>query len=392
MGKVVRILCGRVLPAIIITLAIILGWFMQQEQPMGSFFATAIPLMQGHLPPTIVGHGKMVGTPEVPADLKPQARPANEVLLPLPTIDSATMTNDAVSNNFTIPQVGLGMCCRYSAYDDVLVRRTVLWFLLQGGRHIDGAHLYLNHRAIGLGIADAMARGVPRKEIFVTTKIFPSHYGYDSTMATVPTYLEELGLEYIDLVLMHYPVSFPLQSNDCSKRGISKKECRAETWTALSELSNKGMIRNVGVSNFVIHHLEEFKAMPNVAPISVNQFQYNPWAPDFIQETYDYCQKHGIQVTAYASLGGSLQHAEATTVQTLNDIATAHGKSLAQIMLRWAIQSNCVVIPGTGNPKHMVENLQAYSFKLTHAEMEAIHQLRHDANAKKFFYMAPPKD
>jgi diketogulonate reductase-like aldo/keto reductase len=152
------------------------------------------------------------------------------------------------------------------------------------------------------------------------------------------------------------------------------------------------MIRNVGVSNFAAHHLKQLQAMPNVAPISVNQFQYNPWAPEFIQETYQYCQEQGIQVTAYASLGGSLQHAETQTVQTLNDIAAAHSKSLAQIMLRWAIQSNCVVIPGTGNPKHMVENLEIYSFELTTTEMEAIHALRHDEHAKKFFYLEPPKD
>lgn len=289
-----------------------------------------------------------------------------------------------------MPQVGIGMCCRYSAYDDVLVRRTVLWYLLLGGRHIDGAHLYLNHKAIGLGIADAMARGVPREEIFVTTKIFPYYYGYENTLKTVPTYLEELGLEYIDLVLIHMPGIFPLMTNDCKKQKLSNEECRKQTWKALSELKNKGIMRNIGVSNFAVHHLKGIENL-NLEPIAVNQFQYNPWAPEFAVETYEYCQKHNITVTAYGSLGGSFQHAEAQTVSTLENISAKHGKSVAQVMLRWALQINAVVIPGTGNPKHMRENLNVYSFELSAEEMSAITALRSDEGAKKFFFMAPPE-
>ena len=144
----------------------------------------------------------------------------------------------------------------------------------------------------------------------------------------------------------------------------------------------------MGVSNFAVKHLEEIEAL-NLAPIAVNQFQYNPWAPDHIVETFEYCQEHNIAVTAYSSLAGTFQYSAAETVETLHDLAAKHNKSVAQIMLRWALQINAAVIPGTGNPKHMRENLDVYSFSLSKDDMSAIDRLRTDESAKKFFYMPP---
>jgi diketogulonate reductase-like aldo/keto reductase len=263
-----------------------------------------------------------------------------------------------------------------------------LWYLLLGGRLIDGAHLYLNHKAIGDGIREATSRGIPREEIFVTTKIFPSHFGYNTTKTLVPTFLNELGLEDIDLVLMHFPKTLPYMATECSKLGLSQQECRAETWKGLSELRQEGILRNVGVSNFGVKHLQEIESL-KLAPIAVHQFQYNPWAPSHAVETFEYCQKHGIAVTAYASLAGAFQYSKAETVETLNELAARHNKSIAQIMLRWALQMHAAVIPGTGNPKHMQENLQVYSFQLSQEDMNAIEGLRTDESAKKFFYMSP---
>lgn len=256
---VLSIVCGRILPALIIVVAIVIGWFASHDLPLGVFFATVIPISQGKLPPPLFGHGLMKGTPPVPDDMRPAPRPEKELFLNLPSGDR-------------MPQNGIGMCCRYSAYDDELVYRTILWYLLQGGRHIDGAHLYLNHAAIGRGIREAIRRGVDRSEIFVTTKIFPYHFGYEATKKIVPTYLEELGLEYIDLLLMHFPAPFPvIVSNDCTKRGISPGDCRKETFKALSELSKSGILRNVGVSNFAVKHLEELNEMEGAVPIANNQ-------------------------------------------------------------------------------------------------------------------------
>merc|ERR1719443_1391981 len=105
-----------------------------------------------------------------------------------------------------MPANGLGMCCRPTAYDPVSVHRTVLWYLLQGGRHIDTASVYMNHEAVGQGIKDAMARGVPRKEIFLVTKVFPDHFGYQESIQRTEEMVKELGADYIDLVLIHAPI------------------------------------------------------------------------------------------------------------------------------------------------------------------------------------------
>jgi len=270
-----------------------------------------------------------------------------------------------------MPQTGIGMCCRPTAYDDVLVYRTVLWYLLLGGRHIDGAHIYLNHKAIGKGIAEAIRRGVKREDIFVTTKIAPTHFGYDSTSSLVPRYLEELGLEYIDLILIHMP-SFPsIFSSPCIKEGKNATVCRQETWTALSEARSGGLVHNVGVSNFDVSHLQDLKGIG--APIANNQIEFNPFVPESVRETVEYCTKQNITITAHSPMGGLMNQGKAFVDETMAKISENNdNRSISQIMLRWAIQRGCAVIPGTGNPKHMKENLGIYSFKLSNEDMAAI--------------------
>lgn len=362
------ILCGRVIPFVVLVAALIVGWFASHEQPLAVFFATVVPLSKGHMPPSIVGHGKMKGTPPVPDDMKPKPRPAKELFLELPGSGDA------------MPQNGIGMCCRYSAYDDVLVYRTTLWYLLEGGRHIDGASMYLNHQAIGKAVKEAIARGIPRKEIFITTKIPPSHFGYETAKKTVPNFLKELGVDYIDLVLMHAPAVFPfLQTNECGKRGISNKDCRQETWKALSELKDQGLLRNIGVSNFAVKHLQELDGLG--APVANNQIQYSPFVDASEQETLKYCAEHNISVTAYSPLGGLMEQDKAFTYGVLNELAAKYDKSVSQIMLRWAIQRGTAVIPGTGNPKHMIENLQVYDFELSAEDFEIISGLKHAKDA-----------
>jgi len=126
-----RVIVWKILPVIVVVMiAGISSFLLSQEFPLGFTLATIFPLLQGHLPPTIFGHGKMVGTPEVPDDLMPQPRPQNEMFLDLP------------GEGGKFPQQGIGMCCRATATDDFLVYRNVLWYLLLGGRHIDGAHIY----------------------------------------------------------------------------------------------------------------------------------------------------------------------------------------------------------------------------------------------------------
>ena len=376
-GSLVRFILGRFIPVIVVGTALFLGWLSQSPIPEGRFYATLIPALNGVWPPTLVGHGKMTGTPAVPDEFLPQPRPVEELFLELP-------------GGYSMPQSGLGMCCRPTAYDDVLVERTVLHYLLLGGRHIDTAHLYLNHEAIGRGIQEAMRRGIPREEIFVTTKVFASHYGRNTTMSIVPTFLQELGLDYIDLVLMHMPVRIPglnWMNSECSAKGYSKQDCRKETYQALSELRNQGLMRNIGVSNFPTRLLKEIQDIENVAPIANNQINFNPWVSDAWMETVQYCKEHGITITGYFTLGGNFQHHETHTIDVLTGLAAKHEKSVAQIMLRWALQMGTVVIPGTGNPKHMRENLAIYEFELSDDDMTAIASLRTSEEVAKFMKM-----
>jgi len=369
--SLLSLIFGRILPGFILVLAIIVGWFSSHEEPLGVFFATVTPLSKGKLPATIVGHGKMEGVPSVPDDMKPLPRPTKELFLDLP--------------NGRMPQNGLGMCCRWSAYDNRLVYRTVLWYLLQGGRHIDGADLYLNHEPIGEAIAEAMKRGIPRSEIFVTTKIFPTSFGIDAVREKVPRYLKELNLEYIDLILLHFPAPFPyITTNDCQKRRLSPTKCRQETFSTLAEFVKTGQVRNIGVSNFAVSHLQELEG---IHPVANNQIQYSPFVDASVQETFAYCAQHNITITAYSPLGGFMDKDKALAYQGLQDMANKYQRTVSQIMLRWAMQCGAAVIPGTSNPQHMVENLDIYNFELEASDMAALDALKHTEDAKKFFTM-----
>jgi len=367
------IFCGRILPLFVFSLALFLGWIARHDRPFGLFFATIVPLSQGRLPPSIVGHGKMKGTPPVPDDMTPKPRPPNELFLDLP-------------NGYKMPQNGIGMCCRYSAYDNVLVYRTTLWYLLEGGRHIDTADLYLNHEPIGEAVKEAIKRGIPREEIFITSKIFPTQFGYVTTKETVPNFLTQLGVDYLDLVLMHAPAPFPyVSSNECEKRGISGMECRRETWKALSELREQGMLRNIGVSNFNVKHLQELEGFG--APVANNQIEYSPFVDAVVQETFTYCLEHDITITAYSPLGGLLNKDKAFVDTVLTELAQKYERTVSQIMLRWAMQAGAAVIPGTGNPKHMRENLEVYDFELSSDDMGIINGLKHKENGLKIIPM-----
>ena len=305
----------------------------------------------------------MKGTPPVPDDMMPQSRSDGQTL--------------ELPGGHQMPQIGLGMCCRPTAYDDELVYRSVLWYLLLGGRHIDGAHLYLNHEAIGRGISEAIRRGIKREDIFVTTKIFPTHFGYKSTLHNVKEYVKELGLVYDALVLLHFPSNFPLLSSPCSMQGKNNTQCRIESWTALTELRESGLIHNAGVSNFALKHLKDLEGIG--APIANNQIQFSPFEPEHVMEAVRYCFDHNITMTAYSPLGGLLDQKKAMVDSVLNDIASKYEKRVSHIMLRWATQRGFAVIPGSGNPDHMRSNLDIFQFEIKDQDMNTINELKHGA-------------
>jgi len=227
------------------------------------------------------------------------------------------------------------------------------------------------------------------KRSFSLPRFIQTFFGYNSTMETVPKWLEETGLEYLDMVLIHAP-DMPLSRNDCNKAGLSKKQCRQETWKALSELKQQGIMRNIGVSNFLPEHMKEIQEL-GLEPIANNQFQWNAFIPGKQQEIFDYCVENNISITGYNSLGGALQKAKASTVGTLQALATKYAVSVSKLMLRWSIQLGTAVIPGTGNPMHMKENLEVYAFEISAEDMQAINDLKNSEIASKFIFVDPEK-
>jgi len=377
--------CGNCCWFIVLVAAVTVGFFQTVEYPLGTVFRLQF-LAQGMGKPD---------TEPVPKDLAPAPRPVDELFLDLPS-------------GGKMPAVGLGMCCRPTAYKDDSVYNSILWYLLQGGRHIDTAAIYGNHVPIGKGIKAAIARGVPRSEIFLVTKVWPAAFGYDSTMAHVKKMLKQLDVEYIDLVLLHAPrkispkmvLDFFMKTGDGSDFGEvgmfgdefsshdceNQVTCRQRTWKALSELREEGLIRDVGVSNFNIKQMKELQSL-NMAPIAANQIQFHPWIPDFQQETVDFCNANKIVITAYFSLGGLQKTDKTLQLDDIKSIGKTHSRSAGQVLLRWALAKNVSIIPGTGNPKHMKENLGVYGFSLSPEEVSKIDSLRTHTIADDFFFM-----
>jgi len=275
-----------------------------------------------------------------------------------------------------MPMSGVGLCCRQSANGDP-VRQGVLDFLLLGGRLLDDAQLYNNHREVGQGVREAVSLGVPREEVFMTTKIWPDDFGFEQATAWVDSMLGELGLEYVDLVLLH-----AAKVDDALPCG-SGKQCRQETWLALQRAQKKGKIKHLGVSNFGARQMQELIDLGG-SPIEVNQFEYHPWVPKIHRETAEWCHQHGIVVTAYGSMGSARLAGQMMSIGALQQIGAQYGKTPGQVLLRWAVQNNVTVIPGTSNPKHQAENLRLFDFELSANDMASLDSIPEDQYMNHF--------
>jgi diketogulonate reductase-like aldo/keto reductase len=206
------------------------------------------------------------------------------------------------------------------------VRRSVLWYLLNGGRHIDTAQLYLNHKAIGRAIEQAIARGVPRAEMWVTTKLHERFYdrGQDAILKMVKEWMEELRVDYLDLVLLHQPKPLLVLGHTCK----DWTQCARSAWRALAEAKNKGWAKNIGVSNFNIEQLKDLQALDVGSMVAANQFMLNPWSPSWAFEIADYCQQHKIAVTVWAPLAGTtMQTKKAMSDPMIRNITANHSGS-----------------------------------------------------------------
>ena len=248
-------------------------------------------------------------------------------------------------NGVRMPWLGLGV---YKAQEGEEVVRAVRTALEAGYRSIDTAKLYENEEGVGRAVRES---GIPREELFITTKVWNSDQGYEQTLAAFDTSMRKLGLEVLDLYLIHWPV-----------KGKYK-----ETWRALEKLYKEGRVRAIGVSNFQPHHLDDLMADAEIKPM-VNQVELHPLLTQ--KPLLAYCKEHGIQVEAWRPImQGKLN------VPVLLDLAAKYGKTPAQIVLRWDLQNGVVVIPKSVTPERIRENADVFDFELTAEDMLAIDSL-----------------
>ncbi|WP_040285817.1 aldo/keto reductase [Sporosarcina koreensis] len=246
-------------------------------------------------------------------------------------------------NGVDMPRFGLGV---YKMTDPEKTVKAITFALKNGYRAIDTAAVYENERETGEAIR---AAGINRSELFITSKVWNTDQGYDQTLRAFETSLKKLDLDYLDLYLTHWPVP----------------ETYVDTYRAIERLYEEKLIRVPGVSNHHVRHLDELKLTANVQPM-VNQVELHPLLTQI--PLRDYCLDNGIAITSWSPLARG-QLLENTV---LNEIGRRHGKTAAQVIIRWHLQHDLIVIPKSITPERILENSQIGDFRLTDEEMTAI--------------------
>lgn len=267
------------------------------------------------------------------------------------------MTNASVpriqlNDGHSIPQLGFGVF----KVDPDETERIVTDALEIGYRHIDTARIYGNEAGVGKAIA---ASGIPREQLFITTKLWNDDQGTQSVFDAFDASLERLGLEYLDLYLIHWPAP--------------ARDRYVETWRAFEELAASGRVRSIGVSNFLVPHLERLLAETGTVP-AVDQIELHPAHQQ--PATVEFAEENRIAIEAWGPLGQGkyplLEHQEVT------DAAAAHGRSPAQVVIRWHLQRGFIVFPKSNRRERMAENFDVFDFALDDTEMEAITALERE--------------
>ena len=258
-----------------------------------------------------------------------------------------------LSNGVKIPTVGYGT---WQTPDGEVAVNGIKSAVACGYRHIDGAAIYGNEVSVGQGVASC---GIPREELFLTSKVWNSARGYEKTMEAFEKTIKDLGVSYLDLYLIHWPAS--------ASRFGNWEELNRETWRAMTELYRAGRIRAIGVSNFKPHHLKALMET-EVKPM-VNQIEFHP---GMLQaETVSYCKEKGILVEAWSPLGTGrmLQH------PLLREIAAKYGKTPAQLCVRWCLQHDALPLPKSVTPARIEENIRVFDFAISPEDMQDIDAL-----------------
>ncbi|AFR27165.1 aldo/keto reductase [Arthrobacter sp. Rue61a] len=253
-----------------------------------------------------------------------------------------------LNDGHKIPQLGLGTW----PLNDAQVADAVVEAVSHGYRHVDTAVKYGNEKGVGNGIR---ACGVNREELFITTKLDGEFQGSGKAAAGLDGSLERLGLDYVDLLLIHWPLP---------RRGDF-----VDTWKTFEELQASGKVRSIGVSNFKPAHLDQLLRQTDVVP-AVNQIQVSPSIPRPAARAFN--ERNGIITESYSPLGAS---SDLLNAPVLADIGKKYGKTPGQVVLRWHVQQGLVAIPKTANPQRMRENLDIFDFELDHDDLTRLQTL-----------------
>lgn len=243
-------------------------------------------------------------------------------------------------NGVEMPYLGLGV---YLSQDGQEVVNAIKWAVEAGYRHIDTAAIYNNEEGVGRGISECE---VPREELFVVSKVWNADQGYDTTLKAFDESLKRLDLEILDLYLVHWPVKGKYKS----------------TWRALERLYHEKRVRAIGVSNFLIHHLNDLLGTANVVPM-VNQMEFHPYLVR--KELLEYCNTKKIQYEAWSPL----MQGKIFGLEVFKSLAKKYNKTIAQIVLRWDLQNGVITIPKSSKKERIISNSEVFDFQITAEDM-----------------------
>lgn len=258
-------------------------------------------------------------------------------------------------NGNSIPALGLGT---FRVENNDECREAVKHAIISGYKHIDTAQTYHNEEKVGQGIKEGLeAAGLNREDLFITTKLWMTDYGRENVQSAYEASLKRLGLDYVDLYLIHWPGQ--------------DKDLITETWKAMENLYNEGKIKNIGVSNFHVHHLEELLQEASIKPV-INQIECHPYLTQ--KELRAYLEAQKIVAQSWSPL----MNGQILEDEVVKEIANELGKTPAQVIIRWNIDENIVVIPKSVTPSRIEENLNVFDFELSEDQLSRLNALNKD--------------